>query len=156
MLHPQFRPNRLRLALRAYGVAILGVFLALSLGWGTETHLLAEHGGALNWTIWNDVHAGDQRAFVPPMLFAIYITWAIFLLRAAPDPLGQRSFLVFTLWANLAHGLLMVPEAASDLGVYWSKFFTDIPFILGLSLVIYLWGPQAAERPAVTAPAVRG
>jgi hypothetical protein len=30
----------------------------------------------------------------------------------------------FTMWANLAHGLLMVVQAAMDMDRYWSKFLT--------------------------------
>ena len=44
------------------------------------------------------------------------------------------SFVNFTMWANLAHGLLMVVQAAMDMDRYWSKFLTDIPAVLILAL----------------------
>jgi hypothetical protein len=45
----------------------------------------------------------------------------------------------FTMWANLAHGLLMVVRAAmSWIDRYWSKFLTDIPAVLILALGMYL------------------
>ncbi|MEO3876061.1 DUF6632 domain-containing protein [Nonomuraea sp. B12E4] len=135
-------PRALAVFLRVYGVLSLAIFVPLFIGFLVRTPLLAEAGGPLNWTIWNDVVSGHEHAHVPPMLFAIYIVWAVFLLVAARDPLAHTSFLSFTMWANLAHGLLMVAQAAMDLDRYWSKFLTDIPFILILAIGIFLLRPS--------------
>jgi hypothetical protein len=44
----------------------------------------------------------------------------------------------------------MAAQAATEIGHYWSKFLTDIPFVLILALGIYLWrradGPQQSSR----------
>jgi hypothetical protein len=128
--------------LRIYGVLVLAVFGALFVGFMMQTPLLAENGGPLNWLIWNDVRFGDDHAHVSSMLLLIYMVWGVFLLRAAGDPPAHRSFLDFTMWANAAHGLLMIVQAAMDLERYWSKFFTDIPFVLILAIGIYLWRPR--------------
>jgi hypothetical protein len=128
-----------RLFLRVYGVLTLAIFALLFAGFLAQSPLLAEHGGALNWTIWNDVRCGSEHLHVPPMLMVIYIVWGVFLLRAASDPRGYASFLSFTMWANLAHGTLMAVQAATEISHYWSKFLTDIPFVLILALGIYLW-----------------
>ena len=125
--------------LRVYGVLTLAIFVSLFVGFLAQSPLLAEHGGALNWTIWNDVRCGAEHMHVPPMLLLIYIVWGIFLLLAARDPQGYDSFLNFTLWANLAHGLLMAVQASTEVHHYWSKFLTDIPFVWILALGIYLW-----------------
>jgi hypothetical protein len=55
------------------------------------------------------------------------------------------------MWANLAHGALMAVQAASELDRYWSKFFTDIPFVVILALGIYLWrrSDTSPQRSAV-------
>ena len=135
----------LKVFLRVYGVLMLIIFGLLFTGFIVQTPLLAEDGGALNWTIWNDVRFGDQHAHVPPMLLLIYVVWGVFLLRAANDPEAYLSFLNFTMWANLAHGLLMVVQAAMDMDRYWSKFLTDIPFILILAVGIYLLRPSTGE-----------
>lgn len=142
------KPRALAVFLRVYGVLSLAIFVPLFIGFLVRTPLLAEAGGPLNWTIWNDVSSGHEHAHVPPMLFAIYIVWAVFLLIAARNPLAHTSFLAFTMWANLAHGLLMVAQAATALDRYWSKFLTDIPFILILALGIFFLrpSPRAAER----------
>ncbi|MGA8545934.1 MAG: DUF6632 domain-containing protein, partial [Mycobacterium sp.] len=133
-----------------YGVLTLAIFTFLLAGFLAQSPLLAEHGGALNWTIWNDVRCGGEHMHVPPMLMVIYIVWGVFLLRSAGNPHGYLSFLGFTMWANLAHGVLMVMQAAGEMDRYWSKFFTDIPFVLGLALGIYLWRRTdiSRRRPA--------
>jgi hypothetical protein len=133
------RVRAMRVFLRVYGVLTLLIFVLLLTGFVAQSPLLAEHGGALNWTIWNDVHCGSEHLHVPPMLMVIYIVWGIYLLRAAGDPYRYLSFLEFTMWANLAHGALMAVQAASEIDRYWSKFLTDIPFVLILALGIYLW-----------------
>jgi hypothetical protein len=137
--------------LRVYGVLTLAIFVLLFVGFVSQSPLLAEHGGVLNWTIWNDVRCGSEHMHVPPMLMVIYIVWGVFLLRAAGNPHGYLSFLNFTMWANLAHGVLMTVQAATELDHYWSKFFTDIPFVLILALGIYLWrrSDPSARRPPV-------
>lgn len=141
--HEERRTRALATFLRIYGILSLGIFVPLFLGFVVQTPLLMEHGGSLNWLIWNDVRSGHDHAHVPPMLFLIYIAWGVFLLLAARKPSAYTSFLSFTMWANLAHGLLMAVQAITDLDRYWSKFLTDIPFILILALGIYLWRPTS-------------
>ncbi|WP_156664432.1 DUF6632 domain-containing protein [Mycobacterium sp. 852002-51057_SCH5723018] len=132
-------PTAFRVFLRVYGVLTLAIFVPLFAGFVAQSPLLAEHGGALNWTIWNDVRCGSEHLHVPPMLLVIYIVWGIFLLRAAGDPHGYASFLNFTMWANLAHGVLMAIQAGTEIDHYWSKFLTDIPFVLVLAVGIFVW-----------------
>lgn len=74
------------------------------------------------------------------MIFIIYIVWGIYFFKVAKDPLQHRSFLDFTMWANLAHGLIMIPMAIQD-PTYHLRFLTDIPFILLTAIGIYLWRP---------------
>jgi hypothetical protein len=44
--------------LRVYGVLTLAIFGLLLPGFIAQSPLLAEHGGSLNWAIWNDVRCG--------------------------------------------------------------------------------------------------
>ncbi|NJO40269.1 MAG: hypothetical protein HC769_11245 [Cyanobacteria bacterium CRU_2_1] len=133
----------LALFLRIYGVLSLIIFGSLFLGFLLQIPLLAE-GEPLNWTIWNGIQCGGEPCHVPPMLFIIYLVWGVFFFLAAQKPLAYLSFLNFTMWANLFHGLLMVMQALMMPEHYWSKWFTDIPFILILALGIYLWRPKRA------------
>jgi hypothetical protein len=50
------------------------------------------------------------------------------------------------MWANFAHGLLMAAQATTEIHHYWSKFLTDIPFVLILALGIYLWRRRAIPQ----------
>ncbi|MEU6645992.1 DUF6632 domain-containing protein [Saccharomonospora sp. NPDC046836] len=142
--------------LRVYGAITVILFTLLFLGFMANTSLLAEQGGPLNWLIWNDVRFGDEHAHVPPMLLLIYVVWGAFLLRAARDPLAHRSFLDFTMWANAAHGVLMTFQAAMEIDRYWSKFLTDIPFVLLPVAVIYVWRSGAGRRQQSAATAGPG
>jgi hypothetical protein len=42
------------------------------------------------------------------MMTAIHIVWAVMLWRASGDPAKHRLFIDFTIWANAAHGLVML------------------------------------------------
>lgn len=137
----------LAIFLRVYGVLTLIIFGSLFVGFAVQTPLLAdEPKGALNWVIWNGIRCGSEPCHVPPMLFIIYLVWAVFFFRAARKPLAYVSFLSFTMWANLFHGLLMAVQALLHMGNQWHRFFTDIPFVLILGLGIYLWRPNGHEH----------
>jgi len=126
----------LRVFLRVYGALSLALFTSLLLGFIVRFQPL-DSGQPMHWVIWDRLtdHVG-------PMLFVIYMVWSIYLIRAAADPLKHQSFLDFTMWANLAHGLLMVPYSLTE-PEYYSKFLTDIPWLLGLSAAIFLLRPSA-------------
>jgi hypothetical protein len=42
------------------------------------------------------------------MMTAIHIVWAVMLWRASYDPAQHALFIDFTIWANAAHGLVML------------------------------------------------
>src|SRR4030095_12488252 len=138
------KQHALAIFLRIYGVLSLIIFSSLIVGFAVQTPLLAE-GGALNWVIWNGIRCGSPACHGPPMFFTISLVGAVFFSLAARKPLSYVSFLDFTMWANLFHGLLMAVQAGMGMGHYWSKWFTDIPFVLILALGIYLWRPTASE-----------
>jgi hypothetical protein len=135
----------LKTLLRVYGVLTFLIFGSLSVGFIIQTPIM-NPGGSLNWLIWDDV-----TGHVAPMLFVIYLVWGVFFFLAANNPLKYRSFLDFTMWANLAHGLLMVPMALEGSHMYHSKFLTDIPFILILPIGIYLLRPRIPKGQSVAA-----
>lgn len=128
--------KRLKIFLRTYGVLTFLIFGSLSVGFILQ-HPELNPGGSLHWLIWDEV-----TGHVGPMLFAIYLVWGGFFFLAANQPYKYRSFLDFTMWANLAHGLVMIPMALGS-EMYHSKLLTDIPFILGLSAGIYLLRPDS-------------
>jgi hypothetical protein len=153
---------RLAAFLRVYGVVSLVLFPTLLAGFAIQTPLLADPtagapAGRLNWVIWNGVVCGGEPCHVPPMLFTIYFVWAVFFLVAARNPVAYASFLTFTMWANLAHAVIMAVQATMMPQRYWSKWFTDIPFTGLIALAIYIWRPQIHEGASTAqAPSTRG
>lgn len=135
MEQPSPSIRKLQVFLRVYGVSMLLIFGTLSIAFLFQLQAF-NPGGPLHWMIWDDVYG-----HVGPMLIVVYLVWGVFLLLASRDPVRYASFLDFTLWANLAHGLLMIPMALFG-EMYQSKFLTDIPFILFLSLGLYVWRPR--------------
>ena len=138
MITEELKIKRLKIFLRAYGVMTFLIFGILSIGFILQINEF-NPGNSLHWLIWDDI-----TGHVGPMLVVIYLVWGVFFFLAATNPYQYRSFLDFTMWANLAHGGLMIPMAMGH-HMYHSKFLTDIPFILGLSLGIYLLRPSSPE-----------
>ncbi|MEO5976921.1 MAG: hypothetical protein ABIS36_16210 [Chryseolinea sp.] len=127
--------KNLRIFLRSWSVACIAI---MTINWSAFIFkfLKFNPGGSLHWFIWDDVYG-----HVGPMLFILYIIWSVYLFKAGNDPVRYKTFLDFTLWANVGHAIVMVPMALND-SMYHTKFLTDIPFILGLSIGIYVWQPS--------------
>jgi hypothetical protein len=139
------RLRALSTLLRFYGVFTLIIFSALLAGFAIQTPLLSDDPkGALNWVIWNGIRCGKEPCYVPPMLFIIDIVWGVFFFVAARRPLAHVSFLTFTGWAYLAHGLLMTVQALTHFDTQWHRFLMDIPYELILALGIYYWRPPSS------------
>jgi FtsH-binding integral membrane protein len=132
------KTQNLQLFLRVYGTLTLLIFGTLSIAFLFKIPNF-NPGGNLNWMIWDDIFG-----HVAPMLFAIYLVWGVFFFIAAKEPAKHTSFLNFTMWANLLHGLLMIPMALNE-AMHQSKFLTDIPFILVVPIAICAWRPPALQ-----------
>jgi hypothetical protein len=48
------------------------------------------------------------NAHYESMMAAIHIVWAVMLWRASDDPARHPLFIEFTIWANVAHGVVML------------------------------------------------
>ncbi len=77
----------LKVFLRAYAILSLILFGGLMIGFVARAPML-DPGGAWHVLIWDRVTAP-----IPPMLFAVYIVWSIFIYGAASDPLAHKMFL---------------------------------------------------------------
>ena len=51
------------------------------------------------------------------MMTAIHLVWAVMLWRASDDPAQHRLFIDFTIWANAAHGVVMLIAAPLQKGL---------------------------------------
>ena len=130
--------KRLKLFLNIFGVVSLLLFGSLFLLTAINSPIMQE-GGALRLLRW-DVLAKN----VELMIEAVYFVWGIFMLLAARKPLAYLSFLDFTLWANLAHGLVMVPQAMM-IGGFMYKMFSDVAYCLVLAAGLWMLRPKGEE-----------
>ncbi|HEY1267202.1 MAG TPA: DUF6632 domain-containing protein, partial [Candidatus Binatia bacterium] len=49
----------------------------------------------------------EGRSYYLEMIWAVYMTLGIFLIRAARNPAAHKSLLWFTVWSSAAHGAVM-------------------------------------------------
>jgi hypothetical protein len=78
------------------------------------------------------------------MIFALYVAWAILLIRGAKDPRAAASLFDWGILANLLHAALMSIQAfiaPNELAHLW----TDVPLLLALSAVMWWWHPNRAN-----------
>lgn len=148
-MKPESKRKALQIFLRVYAIACLAIFGTIAFGIVTGMGAM-DIGGPLHWIIWDRItdHVG-------PMIVSIYLVWAVYMLRASAKPEAYGSFLNFTMWANLVHGIVMIPMALS-MEMYHSKFFTDIPFVLGIALGLWILrqpSHEAAPDTISVAPA---
>src|SRR4051812_20829356 len=99
------RTTGLPLFLRIYGWASLALFTTLLAAFTFRLSAF-DTGGSLHWMVW-----GPLSDHVAPMLLAVYVVWSIYLIRAARNPQENASFIEFTVWANVAHGIVMIAHA---------------------------------------------
>jgi hypothetical protein len=57
------------------------------------------------------------NAHYESMMAAIHIVWAVMLWRASDDPARHPLFIEFSIWANVAHGLVMLVATPMQKGL---------------------------------------
>ena len=127
----------LKIFLTIYGVVSILLFGTLFSLTSTDAAIIQE-GGALRFLRWDVL-----SKHVELMVEIVYLTWGVFMLIAARKPMTYLSFLHFTLWANLAHGVLMIPQAIMTGMMY--KMYTDIAYCLVLAIGLWIWIPEGEE-----------
>jgi hypothetical protein len=135
----------LRRFLTAYGVMSLLLFGTLFTLTLVDSPLMQE-GGALRFMRWEPL-----AKHIELMIEALYLVWAVYFFRAARAPLQYLSFIDFTIWANLAHGLLMVPQALALHGFTY-KLGTDVAYCLVLAFGLLILRPRGVERLGSSSP----
>ena len=127
----------LKTFLTIYGIVSIMLFGTLFLLTSIDAPIMQE-GGALRFLRWDIL-----SKHVELMIEIVYLVWGIFMLIAARKPLSNLSFINFTLWANLAHGILMIPQAMMVGMMY--KMYTDIAYCLFLAIGLWIWTPGGEE-----------
>ncbi len=75
------------------------------------------------------------------MLVALYVAWAILLIRGARDPRANAALFDWGILANLLHGLVMIPQAFFYPNEH-AHLWTDIPLTIVLCAVMWIWHPN--------------
>jgi hypothetical protein len=127
----------LKIFLTIYGIISILLFGTLFLLTSIDAPIMQE-GGVLRFLRWDIL-----SKHVELMIEIVYLVWGIFMLIAARKPLANLSFLKFTLWANLAHGILMIPQSMMVGMMY--KMYTDIAYCLFLAIGLWIWTPIGEE-----------
>ena len=138
-MNSQSRLHLFQKFLAIYGWLSLALFGGLMVGFIVQPASW-DVGGRWHWLIWDSI---DDR--VAQMLLAVYIVWSIFIIRAARDPAANKTFLDFTVWANVAHGLSMIPHALMA-PEYRMKLVTDIPWVFLPAIALVMLRPSLTER----------
>ena len=81
------------------------------------------------------------------MIVGVYATLGIFLIRAARDPLANRSLIWFTVWSSLVHAAIMAGQAMRG-PMQHGHLVGDVPALLLMAVVLTLL-LRAEERTAV-------
>jgi hypothetical protein len=80
------------------------------------------------------------NAYYESMMAAIYIVWAVVLWRASANPAKHPLFIDFTIWANAAHGLVMLIATPIQKGLVM-MVIESLP-LLALAAVLWWLRPR--------------
>jgi len=127
----------LKIFLNIFGIVTVALFGTLFLLTSFDAPVMQD-GGMLRFLRWDIL-----SKHVELMIEIVYLVWGIFMLLAARKPLSYLSFLNFTLWANLAHGLLMIPQAIMVGMMY--KMFSDVAYCIVLAVGLWILLPKGKE-----------
>lgn len=139
------RLSLLRLFLRVLSVGFLAAFIP----WITLIVLNAPPlapGGALAPLL----RFRPYNPHYESMLAAIHIVWAVMLWRASGAPEKHLLFIDFTIWANAAHGLVMVIVTPMQKGMIM-MVFESVPLLVIAAVLLWLRPRVAATVPAILA-----
>lgn len=83
------------------------------------------------------------------MMAAIYIVWAVMLWRASGNPARHTLFLDFTIWANAAHGLVMLIATPMQKGMLM-MFIEGLPLLV-IAAVLWWLRPRTSTSGGMAA-----
>ena len=81
------------------------------------------------------------------MLVALYVAWAILLIRGARDPQANAALFDWGILANLLHGLVMIPQAFIYPNEH-AHLWGDVPLTFVLVAVMWIWHPNRVRVPS--------
>lgn len=87
------------------------------------------------------------NAYYESMVASIYIVWAVMLWRASRHPAMHPLFIEFTVWANAAHGLVMVIATPIQKG-FVMMVFESLPLFVIAAVLWWLRPVHTREQSA--------
>ena len=75
------------------------------------------------------------------MMAALYLAWAILLIRGARDPKANAALFDWGILANLLHGLLMIGQAFYYPNEH-AHLWADVPGLFVLVAACWIWHPN--------------
>src|SRR5512134_3803298 len=88
------------------------------------------------------------NAHYESMMAAIYVVWAVMLWRASRDPAKHLLFIDFTIWANAAHGLVMLIATPLQKGLVMT-LIEGVPLFAIAAVLAWLRPKRSAVTPAI-------
>ena len=138
-MNETLRTATLRLFLRVLSVGFLAAFIP----WLTLILLNAPI-LAPGSTLAPLLRFQPYNASYESMLAAIHLVWAVMLWRASNHPARHVLFIDFTIWANAAHGIVMIIATAIQKEVVM-MVIESLP-LLAIAAVLYLLRPKVVRR----------
>ena len=74
------------------------------------------------------------------MLVAMYVAWAILMIRGAGDPIANKAIVDYGILANLLHGAVMFVQSfvyVHEMQHLWG----DVPLLFVICAVLWIWHP---------------
>jgi hypothetical protein len=132
------RQSALVMRISGWGL-IIGVVAAFIYPAG---FLWGSHPAAFPFLCWQ--HPESPYDGLHPYLFmigALYLAWAILMIRGAGDPRANAALFDYGILANLLHALLMIPQAFIYPNEH-AHLWADIPILLAMSVILWVWHPN--------------
>lgn len=84
------------------------------------------------------------NAYYESMMAAIHVVWAVMLWRASDNPANHPLFVDFTIWANAAHGLVMLIVTPLQKGLLMTGI-EGLP-LFGIAALLLWLRPRRSDR----------
>lgn len=88
------------------------------------------------------------NVYYETMLTAIHLVWAVMLWRASANPAKHLLFIDFTIWANLAHGMVMLIVTPMQKG-FFMMFIEGLP-LFGIAAILWWLRPTPDSASVIT------
>jgi hypothetical protein len=86
------------------------------------------------------------------MMFSLYVTPGIFLLRAVPNPSESRTLIAFTAWSSFAHAAVMGLQAFLNIVARVELLGAGLLVVIGVFLIALAPARQIAAQTSAAAP----